>query len=310
MYDWQKKKIKVTEDSKILIGLGDSFTQGQGACSEELWAKYDWDRDKLNKGENQEVYEAYDENSWVNVLCRDYLTDYVPVNLGFAGRGNRFAVKELYLYPELNLDKAKEKIVVLMLSGKERFDLIDKDYSTHTHFKTLFPVMDGNAPESKLWAAYREFIFCDRFCCIETILNVLELQTWCKANNARLIITSGFQNDFDKKNYMRLIYGPPEPCHDLYTNPNIIGGVLDKINWKGVLYPKNFRCMSEYLLHLEGREDLINGDQQVGNFYDFASEQDKFTPKGFITKCGHPTIKGQEYIAETIYEFIKSNRNV
>jgi hypothetical protein len=32
---------RITEDSKLLIGIGDSFCAGRGACSIELWEKYD-----------------------------------------------------------------------------------------------------------------------------------------------------------------------------------------------------------------------------------------------------------------------------
>ena len=31
---------KITKDSKVIIGIGDSFTQGQGACGEDIWEKY------------------------------------------------------------------------------------------------------------------------------------------------------------------------------------------------------------------------------------------------------------------------------
>jgi hypothetical protein len=48
MYYWQEKNLKIDKNSKILIGLGDSFTQGQGACSIDLWEKYDWDINKMN----------------------------------------------------------------------------------------------------------------------------------------------------------------------------------------------------------------------------------------------------------------------
>jgi hypothetical protein len=44
MLDWYKDELieRKKNKSKILIGLGDSFTQGQGACSIELWEKYNF----------------------------------------------------------------------------------------------------------------------------------------------------------------------------------------------------------------------------------------------------------------------------
>ena len=48
MYRWQKENIKIDKDSKIIIGLGDSFTQGEGACSVDVWEKYNWDLKKMS----------------------------------------------------------------------------------------------------------------------------------------------------------------------------------------------------------------------------------------------------------------------
>lgn len=37
-----RKSITVTKDSKLIIALGDSFVEGQGAVSEKTWEKFDW----------------------------------------------------------------------------------------------------------------------------------------------------------------------------------------------------------------------------------------------------------------------------
>ena len=39
MFDWYKYDLvrKLTSNSKVIIGIGDSFTQGQGACGEDIW---------------------------------------------------------------------------------------------------------------------------------------------------------------------------------------------------------------------------------------------------------------------------------
>ena len=41
-----------------------------------------------------------------------------------AGRGNRAAIKELYFHPEFDYKNKNDIIVVLMLSGMERFDFV------------------------------------------------------------------------------------------------------------------------------------------------------------------------------------------
>ena len=125
MYRWQYKDINITSESKIVIGLGDSFTQGQGACKNEIWEKHNYSFDSMYK-HHETLVEEY-KGSWVNQLCENHLTDYIPVNLGLRGCGNRAAVKELHLHPELNLERAKEKIVIFLLSGMERFDFVNRE---------------------------------------------------------------------------------------------------------------------------------------------------------------------------------------
>ena len=139
MLDWYKDELieRKKNKSKILIGLGDSFTQGQGACSIELWEKYNWDLGTSSEIDNHDLLKSSYENSWVNKICENYLTEYTPINLGMTGRGNRAAVKELYLHPDLQLEKSNEIIVVFMLTGMERFDFIDKEKSDARNINIL-----------------------------------------------------------------------------------------------------------------------------------------------------------------------------
>jgi hypothetical protein len=51
MHHFRKNQIKINKNSKILIGLGDSFTQGEGACSVDVWEKCDWDLKKMSDRE-------------------------------------------------------------------------------------------------------------------------------------------------------------------------------------------------------------------------------------------------------------------
>ena len=50
---------RITEDTKLLIGIGDSFCAGRGACSIEIWEKYGWDMERMygeGKGEVEIVF--------------------------------------------------------------------------------------------------------------------------------------------------------------------------------------------------------------------------------------------------------------
>jgi hypothetical protein len=59
---------------------------------------------------------------------------------------------------------------------------------------------------------------------------------------------------------------------------------------------------------LENREDLIE-EVGSGKYYEFAEKLKKFSPKGYVTNCAHPSQKGHEAIAKSIYESIIEDLN-
>ena len=311
MYRWQKESIKIDKDSKIIIGLGDSFTQGEGACSVDVWEKYDWDLKKMSDREIRlDVDKSNFENSWVNQLCKNHLHNYIPINLGMTGRGNRAAVKEIYLHPDLQLEKAKEKIVVFMMTGYERFDFVHKKFFNHIHFYTMWPNVKSPVDESSLWDAYNEFTWSDRSGIIELLLSIAELKTWCQLNDATLVLTSAFRPEYTKNYFFEKIMGD---VHDYMNEPkSYINGLVNIIDWDEFLRPNGFKCMTDYLCHLEEREDLIS-DMSASKYYEYSSKLEKLSPKGYITKCSHPSYLGHKKIAESIYEHIikikKNNEN-
>lgn len=304
MYYFQEENLKIDENSKILIGLGDSFTQGEGAYSIEIWEKYGWDVNKMKKDENVDVLKSGYQNSWVNKLCENYLIDYTPINLGMGGRGNRAAAKELYLHPELNLEMAKEKIVVYMLSGLERFDFIHNKYNEHHHFKTVWPFSTFSGDLGDLWKSYAESIYGDRFSVIELLLNIAEVKTWCKANNAKLILTSAFVPIIKRNNLIKLIKGEYLDSNSFFKETKRIEALVDTINWDEFLYPEEQNCFTDLLLILENRHDLLDFNSSH-LFHEFSIKHDKLSPKGYISKCSHPSYKGHEEIAKVIYNHIK-----
>jgi hypothetical protein len=308
MYPWQEKNIQINEESKIVIGLGDSFTQGQGACSPEVWQKYNWDIKKMYIDDNTDVLESFYENSWVTQLCKNHLTDYIPVNMGMAGKGNRAAVKELYLHPELGIEKAKEKIVVFVMSGYERFDFVHNDYAEHQHFTTMWPNIGEKIPDKALWEAYAEVLWNERFGLIELLLNIAEAKTWCKAHNAKFLLTAGFNTEIRRNVFIDKIRGDDE-YNTLYRYLTHIEGLVDIINWEEFLYPKDFNCMSDYLLSLEERNDLID-PKTSWPFHEWSYTFNNFSPKGYISKDAHPSYLGHKEIAKVIYEQLNKLYNV
>ena len=301
MYTWQEKKININEESKILIGLGDSFTQGHGACNIKIWDKYKWDDKKMYEEYFHDVVESGFNNSWVNQLCKNHLTDFIPINFGLSGRGNRAAAKELYLHPELNIELPKEKIVVYMLTGYERFDFVNKDYEVgHHKFNTMWPNPDCGNDLRTVGNEYMNHVWSDRMGLIELLLNIAEVKNWCKVHNAKFILTSAFTPTINKQFMTDHIIGDL-----LYGKESHVEKLVNIIDWDEFFYPDGFRCITDYLLSLEERTDLIN-EFSSWNYYEFAYGHKKMTPKGYITKCAHPSNDGHKEIAKLLYEHIKN----
>lgn len=303
MYYWQEKNLKIDKNSKILIGLGDSFTQGQGACSIDLWERYNWDQDYMNQEILTDVLESNYENSWVNKICKNYLTDFTPINFGMLGRGNRASTSELFLHPELNLEIAKEKIVVFMLSGRERFDFVHKNYAEHVHFKTIWPSLNKNNSEYEFFKNYAENVYSEKSSIIELLLNISIVKNWCILNNAKLVLISGFERDINRQSFIDNIRGEDNYDNTMHRHLDKIENLVDIVNWDTFLYPNTKSCVTDLLLTLENREDVIVG--KLGeNFVSYTESFDKLSEHGYITKCSHPSYKGHEVISEIIYKHI------
>ena len=293
MYKWQYKDINITNDSKIIIGLGDSFTQGQGACDVHVWEKYNWDLKDMQSKYEKDVLPFEYEGAWVNQLCKNHMPDWTPINFGMRGCGNRATTKQLYLHPDLGIEKAKEKIVIFAVTGFERFDFVNKSFNDHHQFFAMWPSpwSDG-ATNKKLWEAFHEDIFDERFSIVEALLNICEVQTWCKANNAKFILCSAFNSNLNRKYFEKYLRKD--------NNSNL--SLLNLIDWDGIFRPQGFENFTDMLVHYENREDL-----KGGGFYMWAHEQKKGTPEGYFTPCAHPSYKGHKLIAESMYEYIQNN---
>ena len=73
---------------KYIIGLGCSWTQGEGGYPDSVWQSHGG-RVQVRGKSDYYLREIEHENSWVNVLCRDHFPEYEPVNLGVRGIGNK-----------------------------------------------------------------------------------------------------------------------------------------------------------------------------------------------------------------------------
>lgn len=293
---------KITEQTKLLIGIGDSFCAGRGACSIEIWEKYGWDMERMY-GEGKGEVEILDyANSWVNQLCKNHMTDWSPLNLGMSGKGNRFAIKELTANKILGIERAKEKIVVFAVSGFERLDLA-KDLVKEDHFTTQWPVYseeENRFGYSELTYENGKSIHSEKFVINEFILNMIELIDWCKLHNAKLLLISAFTPELNKNHFIDVL------------SPSVINPIcqvkLDElisvIPWERIIRPLGFSCITDMLMSLEGWEDQMKD-------YGFRNvDIETIGPNGFMTKCQHPSEKAHKLLAEIIYEHILNYDNL
>jgi len=256
------RKPEIPLGSKVIVGLGDSFTEGVGSWSMDTYKEYNGWIDPL-KIPKELIADMY-EYSWPSQLCRNHMPEYIPVNWGVMGTGNRAAAKELYLNPGVKLSNASEVIVVYMLSGIERFDFINRDFPDRNHFYTMWPnPWDSNTTNKQLWEAYARDLWNEKFVCLEALLNIKEAEMFCKANGYKFLVANAFDVRVTRDRFIAEI-------GDIHTE------LIDSIPWDKFIYPEGCRSFMELLLRYDGRPELAEG-----GFYGYYSKLDY--PTEYIT---------------------------
>jgi len=268
--------------SKYLIGIGCSFTSGQGSVPRKFHARYG---DGVYKRAPIAMIDRVEsDHSWVTNLA-DRI-GYIPLNFGSKGRGNRSAAKELYMN---QLDSTSEKIVVFCLSGLSRFDFLQpKGELVDHHFQPVFPDLSGN----KLWQGYAEFGNSWQQEAVDCILNIAEVQNWCKVNNAKLLLVSAFDLRIGREEFRSMII--PESKKYL----------ADIVDWDLMVKPKGNRTLMEYLVR-EQEPSLSEDELQpiYSNEY-FNRYKIPGFAEGLITPCGHPSNQGHIHISSLLEDEI------
>jgi len=301
--DIYEKKIKFDENSKIIIGIGDSFCAGSGSESLETWDRCEWDIYKIRRDIGG-ILEAYD-NSFIDVMKRKYLNDYTTVNLSMAGKGNRFAIRELFCNPQLNLENAGEKIVIFVSSGLERFDFTYDIIDKYEHTNTIWPFHED--PKE---VGYGNItvngnpIYTDALIVGEFLMDMYMLMNWCTLNNAKLLFISGFTPILDRKNLINILLKDRNINN---TEKNTLDFItknacelVNKIPWHLQIKPMGYDTMIDLMLHNQGRDDLI-GNYHFRNYF-----VDKHTEDDYVSVCQHPTRKGHELIADIVIKYIEN----
>ena len=136
------------------------------------------------------------------------------------------------------------------------------------------------------------------------MLNISLVKNWCIVNNAKLVLLSGFENDINRISFINKIKGISHDDNTMYREPKRVDGLIDIVDWNTFLYPNGSLCITDLLLSLEKRDDLLDLIFSVDNFRKLSISIDKMSDYGYITKCSHPSYKGHEVISEIIYKHI------
>lgn len=261
---------------KAIVGIGDSWTQGQGGIPEEVWFA---NQGNINKGdlEAEPLYLKYElENSWVKVLEREYFPDYTSYNSGMRGYSNRGAVKNLYYYPP-PWQKFTEGFLCFLTTAFARFDLPMPDGPRLPHerrkLKTYFPWKPMDDPYRPGIKNFYEEAYSDHVGQQETLLAILEAQTFARSCNLEFFFGAGI-----------------EPIETLRNDPY---NLAEQIDWTRNFTPSG--CLMDELLNLERTAGIVPSPKYPEGFY---------RPGKYIHYEGHPSIEGYRYIARRIAEHI------
>lgn len=340
MFYWQVKEAlaDLRRTKKAIITLGCSFVEGQGAVDQDLYESMEWNMDRLGKPMTPQIDKKgrarlllkyknmlsvnpdktidwsrmHFNNAFGNILARLYYkSEYTCINFGMAGRGNRATIKCLSLYTQFDWESLDEIIVIYMPSGPERFDFISDNFDGHGMFQTMWPHPDDcqSGPRKTLWKGYAEALYSDKFVILEQLSNVIELQTWCKLHNAKLVITPAFEghmytvDNFKSalhKQIWRTMECEIKDIGELQDRDQIAhtDGLIRKWPWDKMFYPDGQKSFAQMCLAKEG----INPNTGMWEF------QNKGTPNNWFTKCCHPSAKAHQYFAARLFEHLEKDK--
>lgn len=284
-------------NKKYIVGIGCSWTQGEGGYPEDIWKSHGG-RVQIRNRSDYYLRKIEHENSWVNVLCRDYFPEYIPVNLGVRGIGNTAAVKQLNFCDKIDWNNSTG-IIVLMLSGFERFDVFqqgpycsndgeDDFYSNneyrHYKWRTAWPIPHGN---DKLHDVYGRELWSEQFASSNQMMALLELQNFAKAYGYKIVVANAFNNrDEGIIQYLK----------------NNTGSLVDKFDWNTYLHnTTEYSAFVQKLVELDG----LIPPEHWGGFHEYYHKRN--WPAKYLTNCegAHPTLEGYKVIGAELAKFIK-----
>ena len=285
---------------KYIIGLGCSWTQGEGGYPEQVWKDHGG-RVQVRGRSDYYLRKIEHENSWVNVLCRDHFPEYEPVNLGVRGIGNKAAVGQLHFCDKVDFNNSTG-IIVLMLSGFERFDVFQqhpipsdgnddmysKNQYRHYKWRTAWPVPGHNTGDAGFWDIYGRDLWSEQFVSTQQMCNLLDLQTFAKAYGYKVVVANAFNYRGEGiKTYLR----------------GNAGYLVDKFDWSTYIHDSvPYSAFVQKLVELDG----LLPPNRWNEFHQYYHQLD--WPAKYLTNCegAHPTLEGYKVIGAELAQFIRS----
>jgi len=274
---------------KKLIGLGCSWTVGEGAYPNEIWQQYNGNCRAYPATENDYFFRPYAlENSWVSVLCRDYLPNYAPVNLGERGTGIRGAVNQLHLTDEVDWEH-DTGIICLMLPHLSRINLFSKKKWKNYNWRTLSnaptaTLGPGNECWDDIWT--KEF-YDEAVACHEAALAIYTAQLFAERYNFKFIFANAY---FEHCSF-----------HDYFVTHNVNKALMKRINWSNY-FPTHKEDYASFVDKLTQLDGILPENVHYFGFYQKLS-----WPATYLTNCCHPTLQGQKVIAKELHRFMMDN---
>ena len=293
---------------KYIVGLGCSWTQGEGGYPQDVVDAHGG-RTQIRVGQLGQPDSDYYlrvhelENSWVNQLTKYHFPEYKPLNLGVKGIGNNAAVNQLHFVDQVDLEDA-EGVIVFMLSGFERFDVLQqhpKDHSgfespdmynngeyRHEKWRTAWP-HESETGDNKFWTCYARELWSEQFVASNAMMALLNLQTFAKANNFKIVLANAFNIREDG-------------VYEWFKE--YAGALTDKFDWSCYIHNDiDYVAFMEKLVELDGKLPR----EEWGAFNDVYNPKNLDTHSEYLTndQGAHPTIKGYRVIADELATFIK-----
>lgn len=279
----------VSPGDNVIIGLGDSFTQGVGAYSLETWGTFSKPVNMHNIT-GQLHTDEMGKNNWVRQLRDNFFPDYKVMSLGVNGAGNRAAVKELYLNPLP--DNLGNVIVILMSTGIERFDFLKNERHTagpenHQKWMTIWPSLDSpRINVDKIEEQYAKQIWSSSTSAVEYLLNVADAENFCRVRGYKFYFGSAFDESISKEVLKKHL--------DYYSS------LIDIVNWDNFISPQGHGTFMNYIRSLEPNPNV---KQDLNSANKYVNKLDK--PLQYITPCFHWTPAGSYQVAKEINKILK-----